>query len=118
MSYNIDTWNTKELTSFVVPLSIIQKLAYTEVKLLEDSKIEADGLAEGFEIKGTLKDSMVLVDSIKLYGEGSGHKWENFLDMMKKSKGSLVATQVWEGGDSITKLIINDGNVTKEDVEI
>jgi len=36
----------------------------------------------------------------------------------KDSKGLFVASLVWEGGDSINRLTVEDGNILWEDIEI
>jgi hypothetical protein len=35
-----------------------------------------------------------------------------------QSEGTLVAVQVWEGGDTITRLTVVNGDVKEEKVEI
>jgi len=36
----------------------------------------------------------------------------------KDNTGKFIASCVWEGGDSINKLIVNGGAVSWEDIEI
>jgi hypothetical protein len=38
--------------------------------------------------------------------------------MLEKSSGTLIATQIWEGGDSISKITVNNGEVIEEPVEL
>ena len=117
MSYNISAWRTKDMVDFQVPLSVIQKLPYAEVELLPENKIRVSGVSELFELEGVLTDGNVSVSKIHHGSEGSGYVWDDFLEALKHSKGILVATQVWEGGDYITKLIVNNGVVTVTKVE-
>ena len=127
MSYNITTWKTKEINNLLIPFEVIEKLPYTDIEIDwadKDNKsegliVKADGLSEGFELVGkTLAKDMVEV--IKLYnsGDSSGSTWDDFIKMLEKSSGKLVALQIWEGGDTITKLTVNDGEVIKELVEL
>jgi len=118
MSYNIDTWKTKSIDSLEIPLAVIHKMPDVEVKLLNDNKVCITGLSEGFEINGDLNGKNIAVNDITTWGEGSGHTWDDLLKALKHSKGNLVATQVWEGGDSITRLIVKDGTITEEKVEL
>jgi hypothetical protein len=106
------------MVDFTIPLNIVQQLPYAKVKLLPENKISVSGVSEGFELKGTLLDGNIAIEKIHHSSEGSGHTWDDFLEALKHSKGSLVATQVWEGGDSITKLIVKDGVVEQEQVEL
>jgi len=118
MSYNINTWRTKELQNLVIPLKEIQKIKYIDVKLVGESSVEIYGPSEGFSINGILNGDQIEISKIETSGEGSGSNWKEFCDMLKTSTGKLIATQVWEGGDSITRLIVEDGKVTEESIEI
>lgn len=118
MSYNIDSWRTKSMVDFQIPLDIVQRLPCVEVELLPENKISASGVSEGFELKGELSGGNILVVDIHHSGASSGRTFGNLLEALKHSKGNLVATQVWEGGDSITKLIVKDGVVTEEQIEL
>jgi hypothetical protein len=120
MSYNIDTWRTKEAVNLRIPLDALYGCSSEiEVELLPDAGIEVCGPAEGFEIKGVLLlNNDVEVSKIALYGERSGWAWDDFKALLAQSSGKLVASQVWEGGDSITRITVIDGVVTEENVEI
>jgi hypothetical protein len=37
---------------------------------------------------------------------------------LEKSKGRLVAARIWEGGDSVDRLVVVDGDVNEEDVDL
>jgi len=119
MSYNIDTWKTKEITGLKIPLSVIHKLPYAEVSLAPENKIEVSGPSEGFEIIGTLeKDNLVSVSTIETSGEGSGNTWEYLIQCLAQSTGKLIAVQIWEGGDSITRLTVENGTVIETPIEL
>jgi len=59
------------------------------------------------------------VSEIENSGEGSG-SFESYVltEALKQSKGKLIATRVWEGGDTIDKLTVIDGVVTEENVDL
>jgi len=106
------------MVDFQIPLSVVQELPYAEVELLPENKVSVSGVSEGFELEGVLNDGNISVSKIHHSSEGSGHTWDDLLEALKHSKGNLIATQVWEGGDSITKLIVKDGVVEQEEIEI
>lgn len=117
MSYNIDTWRTKKLENLVIPMDAVKALPYVDIDV-DGENVSVGGTAEGFGMGGQLKDGMLHVSDIEYSSEGSGHCWDALKDMLSKSTGELIATQVWEGGDSITRLAVKDGNVTEENIEI
>ena len=119
MSYNIDTWHTKELVDFTIPLSVIHTDNNLRVILTENNGVEVDGYyPEAFELKGQLVHGSVIVSKLYFGGEGSGHAWENFKEILSQSSGKLISSQVWEGGESITRLIVIEGKITEEEIEI
>lgn len=118
MSYNINTWRTKEMVDFKILLEAIHGMPDTQVILERDSKISVRGWMEFFEMSGELLGEYVLISKVEFWGEGSGSVWEDFKLMMAQSSGRLVASQVWEGGDSISRLTVIDGVVLEEEIEI
>ena len=118
MSYDIDTWRVKSFDGLLVPLKAVHDLSCTTVLLEREGKVKAEGLSEGFELVGRLVGDSIEVEHISTEGEGSGHTWDEFKALLNKSKGVLIAVQVWEGGDSITKLTVKDGSVVEEEVEL
>jgi hypothetical protein len=118
MSFNIDTWKTKRIEDLTIPMSAIRELPYVRIEMVDENQVLITGPSEGFEIHGTLSKKDVHVASIASYGESSGNSFDELLDMLKTSTGTLVATQVWEGGELITRLTVKNGVVTKKKVEI
>lgn len=125
MSYNIDTWKTKRLDNLTIPLEAFRRHERTDWHPLEPVIINAKtmevSLACGCEqaIKGILKDGALEVTSFEMSGEGSGTFYNWILESaLKESKGSLEAVLIWEGGDSISRLIVNEGTVRTEQVEL
>ena len=118
MSYNITSWKTKEISNLLIPLDSIKDLPYTDIEF-DGTSIKADGLSEGFELEGNIIDNNIIeVTEIKTAYDSSGSTWELFLKMLEKSSGTLIALQIWEGGDSLTKLIVNNGEVIEEPFEL
>jgi hypothetical protein len=72
----------------------------------------ADAIDQREESNQTVK-----ITSIDWYGEGSGHTFDYLKSTVAPLiKGRIEAVFVWEGGDLITGLIIEDGKVTECDV--
>lgn len=125
MSYNIDTCKTKKLENFVIPLTALYECERKDwrpeqPKILNaiTMEVEIEGGCEQ-TIKGILKDGMLTVTDLDLSGEGSGSFMHYVMEpALKKSKGELEMVFVWEGGDSITRLTVKDGEVKEEDVEL
>lgn len=120
MSYNIDNWTTKELRDLRIPLRALESADRMDAPEL-DTKTGAltyGGLSEGFELKGIQDGGALVVSSVVSYGEGSGSQMDTLEEILAQSTGYLRAILVWEGGDSITRLIVQDGQVTNEDVEV
>lgn len=130
MAYNISRWETKELKDFRIPWAFFdaRKQVHSECHVrtglnadLETTVRVADGsMSKGFELLGLLDiDDWIKVTGISNYGIWSGQTWDyDFWEMLAQSKGRLVAVQIWETGDSITRLTVEDGNVTEEQVEV
>lgn len=118
MSYNVSVWRTKKMDNFRIPLEAIHANDDLEVELEPDNKVFVSGYPEGLELEGTIENREVVVSKIDYGGEGSGSRWEEFKLLLGKGKGTLVSTQVWECGDSYTKLTVIDGVVTEEEIEL
>lgn len=52
-------------------------------------------------------------------GEGSGYTFDYLLEcILPKSRGELNAVLIWEGGDSMERLVVKNGKVSREDVDL
>ena len=106
MSYNIDTWKTKELRNFRIEMTALRfKEDYLDHPTVDVQTgiLTFTGRAEGFE----------------LHGEGSGTVQEYLKEAVYPcSTGLLSAVLVWEGGDTIEWLTIKDGVITEEEIEL
>lgn len=119
MSYNIDTWKTKKLDDFQIPISALQN-HNRKIILEPDVKITVEGPVEIFDLKGTIQflSDTIFVEEIYIAGEGSGSYHDTLKNIFSQSQGTLEAILVWEGGDSITRLTVVNGVVTEERVEL
>ena len=122
MSYNIDTFKLKKLEDLIIPVDeffIHERKDYHPSRRDNDDKTttfqfdEMDGMT-GYVVKG-----LFYVESIDLGGEFSGTAMACVIEpALKKSTGIMEASTVWEGGDSIAKIIVDNGYVKWEDIEI
>ena len=122
MSYNIDTWITKELQDFRIPLTELVKDRDGEPFELEQKwgePLVVHRMGEMSELRGKIEGDWFYVHEVSSYGEGSGNVvrdvWE---EIFKHSEGILIASLVWEGGDSINQIRVENGNITWKDIEI
>lgn len=130
MSYNITTWKTKKIDGLEIPLATLkfsegmaQRGWEIKIKRSPDSdhgRIIISGLGESdAEIVGWLVDSMVVVESINITGEGSGTGYtEVLLPALAQSKGKLEAVLIWECGDCIQTLLSIDGAVSQASYDL
>lgn len=123
MSYNITNWRTKAIGCLEVPYSQLfdhpRRDFHPHVEIPDPAQPLCLRLlvGEGF-IEGCLDGKTFKVVDVDLSGEFSGTFYrEVFLPAMQESSGTLKARLVWEGGDSISDLVIHNGKVTESDVE-
>lgn len=133
MSYNIDTFKLKKLENLKIPLNsffvhprkdwhpgCIYGSAFLsdsrEQTLSQDITI---ALSESCYVKGSLADGVNTVSEINWTDEGSGTGMNWVLEpALKESTGELIASCIWEGGDSINRLVVKNGVVSWEDIEL
>lgn len=121
MSYNCDLFKVKKLENFKIPIASLYKSDRTDWH--PDRKIKEDG-TETFviletTITGIVKNDILTVQSIDCSGEGSGAVMNYILEpAFQDSTGELIVSCVWEGGDSINRLIVKGGKVKWEEIEI
>ncbi len=136
MSYNVTTWKTKELQNLTIP---VNALFADEDWLPEQSMVDTNPAFYTLEwgesyIKGSIvgepvtqrngflppdSTQMLEVDEISVHGDGSGYLlWKVIKPALEKSKGRLVAVRIWEGGDSVDRLVVVDGDVDEETVNL
>jgi len=122
MSYNISSWKVKKIKELKIPVS-----SFFEVERKDwcpDKSYNEQGeltleCGEASFIRGFVKDGIIEVNDICMCGECSGTFVNMILEpALKKSSGSLEVSCVWEGGERINKLIVDNGKVNWEEIEI
>lgn len=124
MSYNISSWKTKKLNNLQIPVEEFfthERIDWRPVFNKDESG--KDVINNKFNdcggIKGEIKDGVFFVEKIDLSGEGSGTFFEWILEpALEKSSGELEAILIWEGGDSVSRLVVTDGDYNHEDIEL
>ena len=86
------------------PVKPLDRMTPDELRKHADTIAETD--------KGTVE-----IKNLDWYGEGSGHTFDYFKETVAPLiMGRIEAVFVWEGGDSISGLIIEGGKITECDV--
>lgn len=124
MSYNISTVKSLKIKDLFLKLDSIYNPSYGnwmpekgEIDL-ETGKITIQCGCEQ-EIIGEIIGTEFKVSELHLYGEGSGTFWCDYMtEILKTSTGEMSGTFIWEGGDSICKVVLKDGVLTEEEVEL
>lgn len=136
MSYNIDSWRVKELDLRLPKgFSFQEWLEYIEgregvseyaIRDFKSSGLEVERVFDEwaidddcyFSVKGHIgEDGRLEVDDFDCYSEGSGHSYSVLLELFRDFGGSLKAIVVWEGGDSLVRLTIINGEVDEAELE-
>jgi hypothetical protein len=102
-----------------IPLEKLLEIPHVTVEALADGVVEINGLSEG-TVTGNLHQDTgrIAITDFAYYGEFSGSNSPRLRELLKHSKGTLIAVLVWEGGDSITKLTARDGVVSDVEIEL
>lgn len=121
MSYNIDTFKTKKIENLIIPVASFFKHERSD---WHPDKVINDDMSVTFhnmetEITGRIIDDDLHVSSINCAGEGSGTIMNWILEpAFKDSSGTFIAACVWEGGDSINRIIVENGDVRWVNIEL
>jgi len=125
MSFNIDRWKTKRIENLKIPIKELTDNQYSEYKITPDCHHCTIWSGDGSEIEGSIshsvdgKDNHIVVEKIVLQGEFSGTAYhEILLPALKKSTGILEAVTIWEGGELIERLLVEDGKITETEIEL
>lgn len=121
MSYNCSKFETKLLDDFRLP--IYSLFLCENENWHPDQKQNDDGsvtyrICEA-TITGAHDADWLIVSSVDLSGEGSGHAWfDVFEPAFKLSRGTLRAIRIWERGDSVDRLVVENGIITEEKIKL
>ena len=107
----------KRCEDFRLPLDAILQTPELEVRTTGQRTIVVSPV-EIMTISGQLSEGTLFVKTVEYSGEGSGWFWDKFLELLSASKGAYEAVVIWEGGDSIDRLIVDDGKVAVTRIEL
>lgn len=122
MSYNITNWKVKILETLIIPVNSLFKHEREDWHPTKETN--KDGtvtftIMEGSYLTGKVSSKMFKISEIECWGEGSGTAMEWIIGpALEDSKGKLEAVCIWEGGDTIDQLIVENGKVIWEKVEL
>ena len=119
MSYNCDLWKTKELKDFkILVANLLQHKNWNfDLRNNNDGSFTLYNMET--EIHGHIKDKWLTVSSINCSGEGSGTILNMILEpAFENSTGKLVASCIWEGGDAINRITVENGKISWENIDI
>jgi hypothetical protein len=119
VSYNIDHVETNVLKASMRAGDIVDLYEEFEGELAEGNFLEEHLSTAERLCRDGIEDEHVKLENLWWYGAGSGRSYDVFLKhLAPKIKGEVEAVFTWEGGDSHSGLIIEDGVVTECDVEL
>ncbi len=116
MSYNVTGFTIKKLDSFTLPYDAVLEMSEDSAYIVDNVLKFNTFPVEGMEIVGTLAGERLNVTDISYYGEYSGTYWDEFEKLLEQSTGTLKARVVWEGGDSVEVVTIENGEITREEL--
>ena len=118
MSYNLDNFKVKKLENFKIAVKDFNKKVFGKPQIdLETNEILFEGDCEVCEFEGILNNGFVEISRISIYGEGSGQfMCEYGNSLLEKSTGTLIATLVWESGDTVERVTFIDGKKETEEL--
>jgi len=121
MSYNCTRWKTKLINNFKIPVASLYKHPRDDWhpdRINNDDGSVTLRIIES-SLHGIIEDDWFVVKSIDCSREGSGTAMNYILEpAFKDSVGELIASLIWEGGDSINKLTVKDGKVSWKNIDL
>lgn len=120
MSYNITRFILKNIDNLKIPVASFYKHPRTD---WHPKEIEEDGLTtfrlNECSLQGIVRSDVFCCDGIDCHDEGSGTYMKWILEpALSDSTGTLEVVCIWEGGDEIQRLIVEDGRVKWIDIEL
>ena len=122
MSYNCDIFKVEKLKNLRIPMDSFYQHSRSDwhPKRLNynDGTIGLEVCESSF-ITGILNNNILDVDSIECSGVGSGSAMHLIFEpALRDSTGELIVSCIWKGGDSVNRLIVKNGDVKWENIDI
>lgn len=119
MSYNVTHWQQIRC-SLSFDRATLQQAKYDVDIDFKTNRITIDLDAESSEMVGTFDPAkgVATITDVHFFGEGSGHGFDSLQKFLSLAKGDYEALIIWEGGDSISHLTVNNGVVQCPDLDV
>jgi len=127
MPYNISMIKVKELHDFKLNLNILKATIIVKhnrgnsIVELSDLEITKNKIIffDCLEIEGQLRDDLFTVTNFDWCGDWSGIVWRDvLLPSFSSSLGIMKVVLIWEGGDYIEQVNVNDGVIETEVIRV
>lgn len=112
MSYNVSDVTIQQSDGFKLSIEALEQLAESKPSVDGDQITFDDFDVEQCVIRGTRDGDYMTVEEVEYFGIGSGGFFDDFRKLLAHSTGTLVLRVVWEGGDTIEVLTVQDGVTT------
>lgn len=119
MSYNVTGFAIKKLDDFRLPIDTMTDMSEDDVNTTAGEVLTFNSFpVSGMEIIGVndVDGDFLRVTDISYYGEYSGTYWDHFEELLFQSTGILNALVVWEGGDTVEVVTVENGVITREEL--
>lgn len=113
MSYNVTAFKIKKKVNLTIPFSAFMEIEGVEIRAKEGGNVVISGLSE-HNMTGKIDGENIVMNDMYYGGEFSGTMYEYLMSLFRKSQGEFEAIVIWEGGDQVTRLSVNNGNVDHE----
>lgn len=110
MSYNIDNVVYQKGCA---PLRIVRGVAARFKATHKESLPETNFLDRIADAGDEDNDDACVINQPWWQGAGSGHSGETLIKVLRLTTGAANLILTWEGGDSVSGLIVKDGVVTE-----
>lgn len=121
MSYNVTTFNVKETNNFRISIIDVlsnKALHHYNFALQFDGDFKLCCSESTITLSGETNGEFNITD-MSIMGESSGYIFEDVVvPLLKKTKGTMKSMIVWEGGDSVEKIEVDNGTVRRDEITI
>lgn len=109
MSYNISRFSVREIDNFRFEDCTEKDIS----DISEDFFYNGDGCLGGEYSKN---HHMFIIEKFSYQGMGSGRSFDSFKELLRTTKGHIKALVVWESGDYVEYLTVDDGVIKREEL--
>ena len=115
MSYNIDVFKVRKVENFSFSVTNFLELLKEQECHFEQINNEDGSITfelSSSTLQGTIEDDKFFVSTLHCCGSESGYEMEYILEpIFHESTGELIASCAWNGGDTINRVYVKNGEV-------